>query len=90
MSWDVAGQPGRERKASGRCEVPQGLRDVTVCCVMSGDVGKGLDPKRDERETSCTAGDETCRGRRVGSGRHIGRRGIRGKTEWGKGVPLTG
>jgi len=28
-------------------------------------------------------------GRRVGSGRHIGRRGIRGKTEWGKGVPLT-
>ena len=35
------------------------------------------------RETRCTAGDETYRGRRVGSGRH-------GKTEWGKGVPLTG
>jgi len=34
------------------------------------------------RETRCTAGDETYRGRRVGSGR-------RGKTEWGKGVPLT-
>ena len=34
------------------------------------------------RETRCTAGDETYRGRRVGSGRH-------GKTEWGKGVPLT-
>jgi len=31
---------------------------------MSGDVGKGLDPKRDERETSCTAGDELCCGRR--------------------------
>jgi len=28
---------------------------------MSRDVGKGLDPKR---ETSCTAGDELCRGRR--------------------------
>jgi len=101
MSLDVAGQPGRERKASGRCEVPQGLRDVMVCRMMSRDVGKGLDPKRDERETSCTAGDElyrgrrvmpretryaagdeTYRGRRVGSGRH-------GKTEWGKGVPLT-
>jgi len=64
MSWDVAGQPGRERKVSGRCEVLQGLRDVTVCCVMSGDVGKGLDPKRDEREMSCTAGDELCCGRR--------------------------
>jgi len=49
---------------------------------MSRDVGKGLDPKRDEQKTSCTAGDEVCRGRRVGSGRH-------GKTEWGKGVPLT-
>ena len=82
MSLDVAGQPGRERKASGRCEVPRGLRDVMVCRMMSRDVGKGLDPKRDERETSCTAGDELCRGRRVGSGRH-------GKTEWGKGVPLT-
>jgi len=65
---------------------------------MPRDVGKGLDLKR---ETSCTAGDESChgrqdmpremrhtagggtyRGRRVGSGRH-------GKTEWGKGVPLT-
>jgi len=31
---------------------------------MSRDVGKGLDPKRDERKTSCTAGDEVCRGRR--------------------------
>ena len=28
------------------------------------DVGKGLDPKRDERKTSCTAGDEVCRRRR--------------------------
>ena len=67
MSLDVAGQPGRERKASGRCEVPWGLRDVMVCRMMSrdvGDVGKGLDPKRDERKTSCTAGDEVCRGRR--------------------------
>ena len=25
MSWDVAGQPGQERKASGRCEVPRGI-----------------------------------------------------------------
>jgi len=32
---------------------------------MPRDVGKGLDPKRDERETSCTAGDKLCRGRRV-------------------------
>ena len=63
MSWDVAGQPGRERKASGRCEVPRGLRDITVCRMMSCDVGKGLDSKRDEQETSCTAGDELCRGR---------------------------
>jgi len=63
MSWDVAGQLGRERKASGRCEVPRGLQDVMVCCMMSRDVGKGLDPKRDERETSCTTGDELCRGR---------------------------
>ena len=31
---------------------------------MLWDVGKGLDPKRDERKTSCTAGDEVCRGRR--------------------------
>jgi len=31
---------------------------------MSRDVGKGLDPKRDERKTSCTAGDGVCRGRR--------------------------
>jgi len=60
MSWDVAGQPGREQKASGRCEVLRGLRDVTVCCMMSCD---GLDPKRDEQEMSCTAGDELCRGR---------------------------
>jgi len=37
---------------------------VACCRVMSRDVGKGLDPKRDERETSCTAGDESCRGRR--------------------------
>jgi len=85
MSRDVAGQPGWEWRASGRCEVPRGLWDVTVCHMMSWDVGKGLDPKRDERETRCAAGDELCRGRRVGSGRHIGR----GKTEWGKGVPLT-
>jgi len=63
-SLDVAGQPGRERKASGRCEVPQGLRDVMVGRMMSRDVGKGLDPKRDERKTRCTAGDEVCRGRR--------------------------
>ena len=41
------------------------------------------------REMSYAAGDEMYRERRVGSGRHIGRRGIRGKTEWGKGVPLT-
>ena len=60
---DVAGQPGRERKASGRCEVPRGLRDITVCRMMSCDVAKGLDPKRDERKTSCTVGDESCRGR---------------------------
>jgi len=58
------GQSGRERKASGRCEVPRGLRDVMVRRMMSRDVGKGLDPKRDERKTSCTAGDEVCRGRR--------------------------
>ena len=31
---------------------------------MPQNVGKGLDPKRDERETSCTAGDEICRRRR--------------------------
>jgi len=68
---------------------------------MSQDVSKGLDMKQDERETSCTAGDElycggrvvpremsyaagdeTYRGRWVGSRRH-------GKTEWGKGLPLT-
>ena len=82
MSWDVVGQPGRERRASGRCEVPRGLRDITVCRMMSRDVAKGLDPKRDEQEMSCTAGDKTYRGRQVGSGRH-------GKTDWGKGVPLT-
>jgi len=63
MSLDVAGQPGRERKASGRCEVPRGLRDITVCRMMSRDVAKGLDPKRDEQEMSCTAGDESCRRR---------------------------
>jgi len=34
----AAGQPGRERRASGRCEVPWGLRDVTVCRMMSCDV----------------------------------------------------
>jgi len=88
MLQDVARQPGRERKASGRCKV---LRDVTVCRMMSRDVGKGLDPKRDElyhgrrvmpQETRYAAGDETYRRRRVGSGR-------RSKTEWGKGVPLT-
>ena len=56
---------GRERNASGRCEVPQGLRDIMVCRMMSQDVGKGLDPKRDERKTSCTVGDEVCRGRQV-------------------------
>jgi len=38
MSWDVTGQPGWERKASGRCEVPRGLRDVTVCRMMLRDV----------------------------------------------------
>jgi len=38
MSLDVAGQPGRERKASGRCEAPRGLRDVMVGCMMSRDV----------------------------------------------------
>jgi len=38
MSLDVAGQPGRERKASGRCEVPRGLRDVMVGRMMSRDV----------------------------------------------------
>jgi len=58
------GQSGRERKASGRCEVPRGLWDVMVRRMMSRDVGKGLDPKRDERKMSCTAGDEVCRGRR--------------------------
>jgi len=65
MSRDVAGQPGRKRKASGRCEVPRGLRDVMVCRMMSRNVSKGLDPKQDERKTSCTAGDEVCHGRRV-------------------------
>jgi len=60
---DVAGQPGQERKASGRCEVPRGLRDFMVCRMMSRDVGKGLDLKRDERKTGCTTGDEVCRGR---------------------------
>jgi len=34
---DVAGQPGQEQKASGRCDVPQGLWDVTVCRMMSCD-----------------------------------------------------
>jgi len=34
------------------------------------------------QEMSHAMGDKICRGRRVGSGRH-------GKTEWGKGVPLT-
>jgi hypothetical protein len=38
MSLDVAGQPGREWKASGRCEVPRGLRDVMVGRMMSRDV----------------------------------------------------
>jgi len=38
MSWDVTGQPGRERKASGRCEVLRGLRDITVCRMMLRDV----------------------------------------------------
>jgi len=38
MSLDVTGQPGRERKASGRCEVPRGLRDVMVCRMMLRDV----------------------------------------------------
>jgi len=60
---------GRERNASGRCEVPQGLQDVMVCRMMSQDVGKGLDPKRDEWKTSVpqemryAAGDEMYRGR---------------------------
>jgi len=65
MSLDVAGQLGQERKASGRCEVPRGLRDVMVSHMMSRDVSKGLDLKRDERKTSCTTGDEVCHGRRV-------------------------
>jgi len=65
MLRDVAGQPGQERKASGRCKVLRGLWDVMVCRMMSRDVGKGLDPKQDERKTSCTAGDEVCRRRRV-------------------------
>ena len=68
---------------------------------MSRDVGKGLDPKRDERKTSCTAGDEVCRRRQVmpretrcsaGDETYRGRRvgsGRHGKTEWGKGVSLT-
>jgi len=30
---------GSGRKASGRCEVLRGLRDVTVCRMMSCDVG---------------------------------------------------
>ena len=34
----AVGQPGRERKASGRCEVPRGLQDVTVCRMMLHDV----------------------------------------------------
>jgi len=34
------------------------------------------------QETRYAVGDETYHGRQVGSGRH-------GKTEWGKGVPLT-
>ena len=63
MSLDVAGQPGQEQKASGRCEVLRGLQDVMVCRMMSHDVGKGLDLKRDERKTSCTVGDEVCCGR---------------------------
>jgi len=113
VSWISQGAAGL---ATGSQEVMGYPRDGTGateagavgCRVMSGDVGKGLDLKWDERETSCTAGDELChgrqgmpremsyatgdevsRGRQVGSGRHIGRRGIRGKTEWGKGVPLT-
>jgi len=61
--WMSRDQPGWEQKASERCEVPRGLQDVMVCRVMSQDVGKGLDPKRDERKTSCTTGDELCRGR---------------------------
>jgi len=39
MLRDVAGQPGWEWRASGRCEVPWGLRDITVCRMMSCDVG---------------------------------------------------
>jgi len=62
--FGCCGQSGRERNTSGRCEVPRGLRDVMVHRMMSRDVGKGLDPKRDERKTSCTAGDEVCRRRR--------------------------
>ena len=38
MLQDVAGQPAWERKASGRCKVPRGLRDVMVCRMMSRDV----------------------------------------------------
>ena len=62
--WMSRDQPGWEQKASKRCEVPRGLRDITVCRMMSRDVAKGLDLKRDKRETSCTVGDESCRGRR--------------------------
>ena len=56
---------------------------------MPRDVGKGLDPKRDERETRYAAGDETYRGRRVQeTGLEVedvsrsGRRIWRQKTHW--------
>jgi len=59
---------------------------------MPWDVGKGLDPKRDERETSCTAGGrcrrqvwrrKTSRGAEdtLEGGRCIGRRKMRRKAE---------
>jgi len=48
MSLDVAGQPGQERKASGRCEVPRGLRDVIV---------RGTPYAPDDRLSSASASD---------------------------------
>ena len=38
ISQGAAGQPGREQKASGRCEVPRELRDVMVGRMMLCDV----------------------------------------------------
>ena len=46
---------------------------------MSGDVGKGLDPKRDEQETRCTTGDGSeVEGTSEGEGSGVKQSGVRG------------